>query len=350
MVNVGLIGTGFVARLRADALVADGRGHLVAVAGHHSAQTQAFVAAYGARALGSWTEVVADPAVDLVMVCHINSGHSQVAAAALAAQKHVVVEYPLALSVAEAEALVIQAETNQRLLHVEHIELLGGTHQALKAHLPLVGPPFYARYATLSPKRPAPDSWTYYADRFGFPLVGALSRIHRLVDCFGAVEQVYCHNHYDGLQPGQKGRERHRTCLCRAELRFASGLGAEVIYGKGESIWLERRRLEVWGRDGQISLDGDQGQLLSAEGSQSLAIGSRRGLFAEDTRRVLDHLLQGTPLYVDARASLYSLKVAAAAQVSATTGQAVRLPDHDLTENRRIIDERQFGLPGSQPV
>jgi biliverdin reductase len=322
-VRIGLIGTGFVAQLRADALVADGRGQLVAVAGHRLPAVEAFAQRYGAMPLASWQTLVTHPEVDVVMVCHINRDHGTVTLAALAAQKHVVVEYPLALTVPEAEAALALASTNQRLLHIEHIELLGGTHQALKAHLPVLGQPIYARYCTLSPKLLAPESWTYSPELFGFPLIGALSRLHRLVDSFGSVEQVYCQNHYRGLTTDLEGLSRYTSCLCTAQLTFTSGLIAEVVYGKGEGIWDGVRRFEVWGEAGKITLDGEQGDLLTTEGRRPIAVGSRRGLFATDTKMVLDHLLNQTPLYCTPEASLYSLRVAAAAQESARIGQAV---------------------------
>ena len=55
------------------------------------------------------------------------------------------------------------------------------------------------------------------------------------------------------------------------------------------------------------------------------AIGSRRGLFAKDIAMVLDHLTIGTPLYVTPEASLYSLKVADAAQQSAASGNTIKI-------------------------
>ncbi|NJL46926.1 MAG: Gfo/Idh/MocA family oxidoreductase [Leptolyngbyaceae cyanobacterium SM2_5_2] len=325
MVRIGLMGTGFVARLRADALIADGRGQLVAVAGHQPPVVEAFAQRYGAIPLPSWQDLVAHPKLDLVVVSHINRDHGAVVLAALAAHKHVVVEYPLALTVLDAEAALALAKANQRLLHVEHIELLGGTHLAFKAHLPSLGLPIYAHYSTLSLKSPAPESWTYSPELFGFPLIGALSRIHRLVDGFGRVERVYCQNHYEGLTTDPKGLTRYITCLCKAQLTFASGLMAEVVYGKGEGIWEGERRLAVWGQTGKIILDGEQGRVITAQGDQPISVGSRRGLFATDTKMVLDYLQDQTPLYCTPETSLYSLRVAAAAQESARTGQVVSM-------------------------
>ncbi|TVQ06740.1 MAG: gfo/Idh/MocA family oxidoreductase [Leptolyngbya sp. DLM2.Bin27] len=330
-VNVGMVGTGFVARLRAEALQTIPNARLVAVAGHTLADTEAFAQPYGAVAVDHWQALVDYPGLDLIVVCHINRDHSTVAAAALQANRHVVVEYPLAITAEAAEALVALAEAQQRLLHVEHIELLGGTHRALKANLAAVGQPYYARYCTLSPKRPAPRSWTYCPDLFGFPLVGALSRLHRLIDCFGPVAKVYCQTHYGGQGgewgTGEDGAGKYYTsCLCTAQLKFASGLVAEVTYGKGEGVWEATRRLEVFGDTGALYFDGDAGRLVDGQGDRTIAVGSRRGLFAADTAQVIDYLLTGRPLYCTPAASLYTLQVAIAAQQSAITGQAIELP------------------------
>jgi biliverdin reductase len=323
VVRVGMVGTGFVARLRAEALQTIPHACLVAVAGHAAAETEIFAQQYGAVAVEHWQALVDYPDLDLVIVCHINRDHGPVAAAALNANRHVVVEYPLALTAKAAQPLLALAQAKQRLLHVEHIELLGGTHRALRANLAALGQPVYARYCTLSPKRPAPQSWAYCPELFGFPLVGALSRLHRLIDCFGPVARVYCQNYYDGLTPNAEGMAHYTTCLCTAQLTFASGLMAEVTYSKGEALWEATRRLEVIGNQGYLCFDGDQGTLTNAEGTHPLEVGSRRGLFAADTAQVIAHLLTGQRLYCNPDASLYTLRVATAAQESAATRKAV---------------------------
>lgn len=318
-----MVGTGFVARLRAAALAADGRGRLVAVAGHGQEETQAFAQAHGAKAVADWRDLVTWPDLDLIVVCHVNRDHGAVVRAALEAGRHGVVEYPLTLDWQEAQALVDLARRQQRLLHVEHIELLGGSHQALKANLSAIGTPHYARYVTLSPQRPAPQRWTYSPDLFGFPLVGALSRVHRLVDAFGPVAQVSGQNQYLGWAENAEGQSHYRTALCAAQLTFQSGVQGELLYGKGEAVWQSERRLEVIGSAGQIVMEGDEGQAITAEGATPMEIGSRRGLFATDTRAVLDYLCQGTPLYITPEASVYSLRVAKAIETAAQTGKTV---------------------------
>lgn len=318
-VRVGLVGTGFAAKLRAETINADPRAHLVGVAGHTPEKTQEFGQQHQTQAFSVWSELI-KTSLDLVIISGVNQEHGAIARAALLAGKHVVVEYPLSLNVKEAEELITLAHAKNLLLHVEHIELLGGVHQAFIQSLPQLGTPFYARYATITPQRPAPQKWTYHTDLFGFPLTGALSRLHRLTHAFGDVDTVSCQNRYWRLSEGY-----YTGCLCIAQLRFSSGLIADVLYGKGETVWQAERKLEVQGEKGGLVFEGDRGNLIDAEGTHEIEVGTRRGLFVKDTEAVLSHLTTGTPLYVAPEASLYTLRVADAAQRSAETNQVVRV-------------------------
>jgi biliverdin reductase len=320
IIRVGLIGTGYAAKLRADALQQDPRTKLVAIAGHTPEKTTALAQAYQMEVMNSWQELVAREDIDLVVISTINSEHGKIAHAALTHDKHTVVEYPLSLEFKEAQQLIDLAKTKNKLLHVEHIELLGGWHQTLKQYLDQLGHLFYVRLSTIKPENPAPRKWTYHHEYFGFPLIGALSRLHRLTDLFGEVLSVNCHQRY-----WETETDYYQTCLCTVQLCFSSGLLAQVIYGKGETIWQSERKLEIHGENGGLILDGDTGILVQPEKSTLIDMGTRRGLFAKDTTMVLDHLFYGQPLYVTPEQSLYTLKIADAAQKAAQTGLTIFL-------------------------
>ncbi len=316
MIRVGLIGTGYAAKLRAEAVNQDDRATLVGVVGHQPDKTAEFAQTHQTQAFQAGSELI--NAVDLVIICGVNSEHSAIVESALESGKHVVVEYPLAIDLQSATRVVELARAGNRLLHVEHIEILGGVHQAFLRSLSQVGTPFYARYATITPQSPAPAKWTYQPSLFGFPLVGALSRLHRLIHVFGQVESVSCQNRY-----WNEERDRYTGCLCKAQLQFRNGVIADVVYGKGETVWTSERKLEVQGDRGALIFDGDQGALINSEGASAIEVGARRGLFTKDTSAVLDYLLNGTPLYVQPEESLYTLKIAIAAQRSAEQRQTV---------------------------
>ena len=136
--RVGLVGTGYAAKLRAQALLKDERTDLVAVVGNIPEKTAAFVNDFECKAVSSVQQLIEED-IELVVISNVNSEHGAVARAALEADKHVVVEYPMSLDLAEASELINIAKSKNKLLHVEHIELLGGLHQALKQHLDKLG-------------------------------------------------------------------------------------------------------------------------------------------------------------------------------------------------------------------
>ncbi|MEL6163714.1 MAG: Gfo/Idh/MocA family oxidoreductase, partial [Cyanobacteria bacterium J06628_3] len=122
--RVGLVGTGYAAKLRAQALLSDERTDLVAVVGNEPLKAEAFARDFQCELFGSSQQLIEQEDIDLVIVSNVNSEHGTVVRAALEANKHVVVEYPLALDLAEASELIGLAKSKNKLLHVEHIELL----------------------------------------------------------------------------------------------------------------------------------------------------------------------------------------------------------------------------------
>lgn len=65
-------------------------------------------------------EVIADPAVDLVVVATPDATHAMLAQSALEAGKHVVIDKPMAMSAAEAAGLLTLARERNRMLTVFH--------------------------------------------------------------------------------------------------------------------------------------------------------------------------------------------------------------------------------------
>lgn len=324
VIRVGLVGTGYVAHARAKALLADERSQLISVSGsgiseHGAERVTQFAQHYSVKGIADWLQLIADESIDLVVVCTVSSLHGEVVEAALKANKHVVVEYPLSFDVEQAERLVKLAAQKQLLLHVEHIELLGGLHLAMRSNLSKVGKPSYVGYRTINPQTPAPKKWTYQKALFGFPFCGALSRVHRLTNLFGRVSKVNCQTRI------LEGAEDiyFRQMLSSGRLQFESGLVAELVYGKGEGLMVHHREIEVQGEQGKLFFDRNEGTLMTDEGTTVIPIKPRRGLFIKDTQGILDNLIDGIPLYVSASESVYALKVGDALRRASDTGDTV---------------------------
>ncbi|MBE9043680.1 Gfo/Idh/MocA family oxidoreductase [Pleurocapsales cyanobacterium LEGE 10410] len=321
LLKIGIVGTGYAAKKRAEALLSERRTKLLVATGNTPEKLQEFCQAFNLEAIDSWSRLVNLPELDLIFICTINQDCGAIAKAAILAGKHVVVEYPLALEAKVAAEIIELAASKQKLLHVEHIEIIGGLHQAIKQYLPQIGKVFYARYSTISSQHPVERSWKYHRAMFGFPLAAALSRIHRLTDLFGAVDSVTCHNRFWDVA----GSDYFTSCLCNARLNFNCGVVAEVTYGKGEVFWRSDRIFEIYGERGKILFTGEKGTLILGQEETEIPIVPRRGLFAQDTAMVLDYLFDQQPLYIQPQASLYALQVANAARESASLNQTVYL-------------------------
>ena len=112
--RVGIAGTGFIGSVHArSARLAGARVVSVAASSPESAEAAA-VALRADRAAASAEELVQDPDLDVVHICTPNHLHQPLAAAALAAGKHVVCEKPLAMDAAGAEQLVAAAAAADR--------------------------------------------------------------------------------------------------------------------------------------------------------------------------------------------------------------------------------------------
>ena len=256
-IRVGIVGTGFAAKVRAQSLATESRTQLVAVAGRNPERTAEFAQSFDVLAVADWQTLVQMPDIDLVIVATINR--------------------------------------------------LGEVH--------------YARYSTIVCQRPIPEKWTFHRSEFGFPLMAALSRLHRFTDLFGSIESVNCNNQYWGGVG-----DYYKTCLCTAQLRFknTNAIG-EVVYGKGEGLWQNSRKFEVHGDKGALIFDGDEGVFIQDGTSTLLDLGARKGLFAKDLEIVLDCLIDGKPNYVTPAVSLATLRVADAARISAETRRTVTI-------------------------
>ena len=320
VIRVGLGGTGYAARVRAEALIADERADLLTVAGREFERTGDFANRYGLRPMEDWARLVNEATIDLVVVATVSALHGCVVEAALRAGKHVVVEYPLSLDLTQAKQLLALAKARGLLLHVEHIELLGGLHRAMRSHLTKVGVPYYVNYRTLNPQHPAPMKWTYREDLFGFPFCGALSRVHRLTNLLGSVEAVECSTQRVW---NEETKPFLKNIVSSGRLLFECGVVAEVTYGKGEQLWVGRRDVEIQGSLGALTFVRNDGLVTTAAGTESIRVAPRKGLFVQDTENVLAHLTEGSPLYVSAAESVYALSVGDALRQASETGQRV---------------------------
>lgn len=112
----GILGPGRIAPRIVRALNDNPRGALRAVAGRDPDRARSFAERHGvATTHPSFADLLADEAIDVVYVALPNGLHAEWTIRALEAGKHVLCEKPLALSVADVDAIAAAAERNGRI-------------------------------------------------------------------------------------------------------------------------------------------------------------------------------------------------------------------------------------------
>src|SRR5260221_8568410 len=122
-VGVGLIGSQFVTSIHAEALRACAQAEIRAVASPTPGNAQAFAKRHGiARHFTDYRELLKLQDVDMVVVGVPNDLHCAITLAAAAAGKHVVMEKPLCLNLAEADQMIAACrKAKVKLMYAEEL-------------------------------------------------------------------------------------------------------------------------------------------------------------------------------------------------------------------------------------
>ncbi len=163
--RIGLIGYGAWGRHHAQAFAQAPSATLAAIAARGDEAASAAALDWPDVSVHrDWRTVANDPALDAVVVAVPNALHAEVASAALAAGRHVLLEKPMALTLADCDRLIEAARTSGRVLTVGHELRLSTQWGRARALIEdgTVGP---LRHAAISlfrfPYRPGSGGWRY---------------------------------------------------------------------------------------------------------------------------------------------------------------------------------------------
>jgi predicted dehydrogenase len=129
VVNVAVIGCGNISKPYGRTISATPTLKIVGAADIDPQRAAEYVAEFGGTAYESIDALLADPAVDLVVNLTIHHAHYEVITRCLNAGKHVYSEKPLALSAADAQALVKLADEKKLRLGSAPMVFLGEAQQ-----------------------------------------------------------------------------------------------------------------------------------------------------------------------------------------------------------------------------
>lgn len=127
--NIAILGYGSIAESHARAVqvlqdTPEGRDlQIYGVMGRLQEPSEAFARQWGMeKATTDLDEILADPAVEVAIICSPSEAHAEQTERALRAGKHVLCEIPLALSLAETDRLIALADEVNRRLMVCHTQ------------------------------------------------------------------------------------------------------------------------------------------------------------------------------------------------------------------------------------
>lgn len=116
MKRFGIIGCGRIAPRHADSLAEIPDAMLVQVCDVIESRAHHFADKYNTTYCLNYHELLANPNIDIVNICTPSGMHAEMAIAALQAGKHVIVEKPMAMNVADANLMISTAEKMRRKL------------------------------------------------------------------------------------------------------------------------------------------------------------------------------------------------------------------------------------------
>jgi len=127
--NVAIIGCGRISQVRhIPEYAANPDARFAGFFDLNRSRAQSLAEQYGGVAYDSWQSVVGDSGVDAVSICTTNATHAEIAQAALAAGKNVLLEKPMATTLGECEALVDSAAHASGLLMLDHNQRFNKAH------------------------------------------------------------------------------------------------------------------------------------------------------------------------------------------------------------------------------
>ena len=117
MTNIGIIGAGMIANVHAEAAKAIGTA-IVAVHDPREAKTKAFTEKHACEVSSSVVELLGREDIEGIVIAVPNDQHAPLAIQALQAGKHVLLEKPMAMSIAQCDEILAARDASGKVLQM----------------------------------------------------------------------------------------------------------------------------------------------------------------------------------------------------------------------------------------
>jgi predicted dehydrogenase len=312
ILRTGVIGAGHFGRFHALKLAANPRAALAGVVDIDE-ERAAFVGAEagGAPALSLPALL---KAADAVIIATPAEAHFDIAGQALAAGCHVLIEKPIAATLAEADELASLARAAHRVLQVGHLLRYSAEHAAIAAR---VARPLYIEATRIAPFKPRGTDVSVILDLMIHDLDLVLSLVDSDIESVDAVGAAVSSPYED---------------IANARVRFVNGCVATITASR-ISLKTERK-MRLFSQEGYLSVDFVGRSLTMIGRERGMPVPGAEG-FMLDQASWQDHdvleaehaafiasCLDGAPVVVDAAAGRRALAAALAVADSMARSRA----------------------------
>jgi predicted dehydrogenase len=297
--RIGIAGAGHFGRYHALKVAASERATLVGIHDPDAERAKAVGWEAGAPEMG-FEELLA--ASEAVIIAAPAEAHHALAAAALRAGRHVLVEKPIAATLAQADELAELAAARGLVLQVGHLERFSAAHGAVAGRM---GKPLYIEATRIAPFKPRGTDVSVILDLMIHDLDLILALVDSPIETVDAVGAAVASEHED---------------IANARIRFRNGAVATITASR-ISMRMERR-MRLFAQDGYMAVDFANRRLsLIAHGiGQPVpgveGFGIEEASWEDHDALAAEHaafcasVLDGAPVLVDAAAGRRALAAA----------------------------------------
>jgi predicted dehydrogenase len=309
--RVGIAGAGHFGRFHALKVAASGVARLVGIYDRNAERAKTVGWEAGAPDM---TFEALLPAIDALIIAAPAEAHHALAAAALRAGKHVLVEKPIASDLAQADELATLADAKGLVLQVGHLERFSASYRAVAER---TRSPLYIEAVRIAPFKPRGTDVSVILDLMIHDLDLVLALVDSPLEKVDAVGAPVASPFED---------------IANARLCFANGAVATVTASR-VSIRTERR-MRIFARDLYLAADFSSRKLtvigrgigqpmpgVAGFGIEQLSWEDHDSLAAEHAA-FYDSILHGKPVLVGAAAGRRALAAALAVAEAMTASRA----------------------------
>lgn len=329
--RIGLIGAGGMGNVHARAWRAAG-AEIVGIVSRDHDSASSLASQVGPRVASGIHELL--ESADVVDICTPTPNHLEYTRLAASAGKHVVCEKPIALTVADAQAMIDACQTASVRLFIAHVVRFFPQYRA--AHDAVAGGQvgdlgvIRLKRAAYQPQVTG-DNWFLDASRSGGLVVDLMIHDFDYARWLGGeVERVHARS-ARSIWPDAPGD------FALVTLRFKSGTMALIEGGWAYPKGVFRTAIDISGTDGLIEWHSDASSTVKPFLENSVQdgtpdVGLPPSILAEDPyetqiRHVKHALETNTPFLVSPEDGLEALRIALAAKLSLETGRTIRLEE-----------------------